>query len=267
VEVTEQEYKNCSHCDNQIISTSSFCNLCGKFQDVVNLTHLVERKQHLKDAAIFITFELIICITSNLIEEQNLYITLGFDSLLVISSIFFFTTLGKEGFKLLKWPNFSILKLSILVLFTIACSYLVNKAVDWLNPNVFKVYDLPYYLQYSGFTYSNYLMILSIAIIPAIFEELAYRGYLMEKLLKIMGKEETVYLSSFLFFLMHFSIASIFWLLPFAIILGKLRLKENSIWLGVLLHFFFNFTSCIVDLYGSELTLLISEFQFSFWLA
>lgn len=259
MEVRENEYKNCSNCNYQIISSSSFCNVCGKFQDSANLIHLIERKQHLKHVSIFISFELVICLISQLIEDKNLFTILGCDLILIVSSLFFFITLGKEGFVLLKWPNFSVAKVSALILITVISAYFVNNAVAWLNPNIFKVYELPYNLQYNDYKYGNYIMIFSIAIIPAMFEELAYRGYLMEKLLKIMGKEETIYLSSFLFFLMHFSFASIFWLLPFAIILAKQRLKENSLWPGIVLHFFFNFTSCIVDMYGSDLSTIIHK--------
>ena len=90
-------------------------------------------------------------------------------------------------------------------------------------------------------------MVITIALLPALFEELAYRGYLMEKLLCVFERKESMYISSLLFFLVHFSMTSFFWMLPFAILLAWIRLRENTLWSGVVIHFFFNLTSCFME--------------------
>ena len=256
METVSEQYKTCQHCESQIALTSSFCSVCGKSQNAADLEHLSQRKQHLKYIGFFLAVELLMCILSYAVDSSITSI-LFFDGIFAVSAVLFFILLGSDGIKLLKWPNFSILKLLSTIVVAVIFSYGVNQVVPWLNVNIFKADETSYSLQYAGYPYSNYLMIFSIALMPAIFEELAYRGYLMEKFLKIMGKKEAVYLSSFLFFLMHFSIASIFWMIPFAIVLAEIRMRENTLWYGIILHFFFNFTTCILDIY---------EFQGKFWL-
>ena len=249
MENVAEQYKNCQQCDSQIALTSSFCSVCGKSQNTSDLEYLDQRKQHLKYIGFFLAVELLMCILACTVYS-SLTSILFFDGVFALSAVLFFILLGSDGIKLLKWPRFSILKLLGVTVFAVAFSYGVNQIIPWINTNIFNTAETSYSLQYIEHPYGNYIMIFSIAIMPAIFEELAYRGYLMEKFLKIMGKKETIYLSAFLFFLMHFSIASIFWMIPFAIILAEIRIRENTLWYGIIAHFCFNFTTCILDIYG-----------------
>ena len=83
---------------------------------------------------------------------------------------------------------------------------------------------------------------------PAIFEELGFRGFLLSNLLKITEVDQAVYVSAFLFAIIHLSFISLFWLIPFALFLGFTRIKEQTIWYGVIFHFTFNCTSEILSL-------------------
>jgi len=258
LENVAEQHKNCQHCDSQIALTSSFCSVCGKLQNASDLEHLDQRKQHLKYIGFFLAVELLMCILAYAVDSSITSI-LFFDGIFAVSAVVFFILLGSDGIQLLKWPRFSILKLLGAIVFAVAFSYGVNQIIPWINTNIFNTAETSYSLQYIEHPYSKYIMVVSIALMPAIFEELAYRGYLMEKFLKIMGKRETVYLSSFLFFLMHFSIASIFWMIPFAIVLAEIRLRENTLWYGIIIHFCFNFTTCLIDIYN-----FYDEFWFPF---
>ena len=86
-----------------------------------------------------------------------------------------------------------------------------------------------------------------VAVLPAIFEELAYRGIILQGLFKLAEERQAIFISAFLFAIIHMSFISFFWLLPFAIWLGNVRLKEKTIWYGVLIHFFFNLTACFFE--------------------
>ncbi len=93
-------------------------------------------------------------------------------------------------------------------------------------------------------------MIISVALFPALFEELAYRGFLMQRLLNIVEEKEATYITSILFFFIHFSMISFFWMLPFGLLLAYIRIKTNTIWYGIVMHFFFNLTACLVEIYN-----------------
>lgn len=93
-------------------------------------------------------------------------------------------------------------------------------------------------------------MVLFTAVLPALLEELAYRGYLLQVLMKVMDKQQAIFITSVLFALVHLSVLSLFWLVPFAWLLGHVAVKEKTIWYGVVIHFLFNLTACFFDLYS-----------------
>lgn len=90
-----------------------------------------------------------------------------------------------------------------------------------------------------------YLLVLSV--LPAIFEEFAFRGVVMGALKK-HGRTVAIIGSSALFGLMHGNLVQI----PFAFALGcvfaYIDLLCDSIWPSVIVHFLNNFTAGVVDL-------------------
>jgi membrane protease YdiL (CAAX protease family) len=96
-------------------------------------------------------------------------------------------------------------------------------------------------------------MLLMIAVQPAIIEELGYRGLIMSQLSKIVDSKQVIFISAFVFALIHLSIFSMLWIVPFAIMLGYIKEKEQTIWYGVLIHFTFNATACLTEVYQLNL--------------
>ena len=80
-------------------------------------------------------------------------------------------------------------------------------------------------------------MVLFVAIMPALFEELGFRGFLLQKLLQVVDKKQAIFISGFLFAIMHTSFISLFWLIPFGLLLAYIRIKENTIWYAYLFTF------------------------------
>jgi len=244
-------FKLCQNCQQEILLSNRFCNHCGKSQLEIDKQVHENKWLSLQQVALFFTIEVLCCASSFLIEEHNLFTLYFLDAIMAISAIAFFGYSWIENKIILKWPNFSFLKLTGLIIATILTSVVVTFLVNHLNRD-FLHKDLSYYSIFEFHKYGRYLMFASMALYPAIFEELAYRGYLMQKLLTVVDEKEAVYISSVLFFIIHFSFLSIFWLLPFALFLGYLRIKTKTIWYGVFVHFFFNLTACFLDLYPLE---------------
>jgi membrane protease YdiL (CAAX protease family) len=88
-----------------------------------------------------------------------------------------------------------------------------------------------------------------IAVSPAIFEELAFRGVIQSGLSRMIEPQQTIYLTAFLFAILHMSFFSLFWLIPFAVFLSYVRNKENTLWYGVIMHFVFNATACFFEFF------------------
>ncbi len=98
-------------------------------------------------------------------------------------------------------------------------------------------------------TYRFLLEIVDTAIVPAVFEEFAFRGVVLNKLRKF-GDSYAIIMSAVLFGLMHGNLSQI----PFAFILGLvigfIAVKTNSIIPGILIHFFNNLFSVIMSYFG-----------------
>ncbi len=94
------------------------------------------------------------------------------------------------------------------------------------------------------------LNILVVAVLPALLEEMLFRGYVL-RLLRPYGDGLAVVVSALLFGLMHGNIAQV----PFAIVVGMsfgwLYVSTNNIWLPIVAHFLNNALS-ICTSYLSE---------------
>lgn len=105
---------------------------------------------------------------------------------------------------------------------------------------------------YAGTHSAILLMIIRMAIIPAIFEELMFRGIILSSL-KQYGNMLAVVVSAVLFSFVHANFAQIPFALLVGFVFGFIAIKTNSLLIPMLLHFTNNFWSCIVDIIREEL--------------
>jgi membrane protease YdiL (CAAX protease family) len=83
-------------------------------------------------------------------------------------------------------------------------------------------------------------IILSICVQPALVEEFAFRGVIMQALRHVMSEREVLVVSAFMFTVLHVNVLSFPSLLMIGLVLGWVRLRSRSIWPCVLLHFCHN---------------------------
>ncbi len=81
--------------------------------------------------------------------------------------------------------------------------------------------------------------------VAPIFEEIFFRGFLLQGLRHYFGDTWAVLISSLIFAIIHFSVGSFLLLLVLGIILGVMRIKTNSIWPGIILHALNNLISAV----------------------
>jgi membrane protease YdiL (CAAX protease family) len=135
---------------------------------------------------------------------------------------------------------------------SVIAAILVNYAVKWVNRTIFDS-ETYYYTAFSHLKYAKLITILVVALEPAITEELAFRGVMQQGLYKVVDKKQAIYIAAFLFALMHLSFISFLWLFPFALWLGYVRMKEDTLWYGVVIHFCFNTTACFLEFFELHL--------------
>lgn len=245
------ESSECQNCSKPIRLSSKFCRHCGA-QQAIDDTRDVDRDVVIALGAFYL-LEFTICALVTYNESfHGLKCLLIADGIMAGLAIFFSAYLANDILPIFRWPGFSIKKVLLYVSIAIVSSIIVQYLMKWLNYKLFAT-DRYYYYAFTDFKHPMLWMILITAVSPAIFEELGYRGFIMGGLLRLIDKRQAVFISSFVFALIHLSILSMAWLLPFALLLGYVRVKENTIWYGVLIHFTFNAVSCLFEYYQLHL--------------
>ncbi len=250
-QIEEQDY--CAHCNQPIEADARFCNHCGVIQAEPDIEDAEEKRSRLIILAIFFGVHLTVCLVSNFTTfTRGLIPLLIADGVLSIFTLVYVVLFWKDLKRLFRWPNFSINKVIGYSLTAVIGAIVVNYTVKWLNKTIFDT-EFYYYSAFSHLKYAKFITVLAVALQPAIFEELAFRGVMQEGLNKITDARQAIFISAFLFTILHLSFVSFFWLLPFALWLGYIRMKEETIWYGMIIHFCFNTTACFLEFFELNL--------------
>jgi len=244
----------CIHCNQPIALEARYCNHCGVLQTAIPDIEEAEQKQRmLVSLSIFFGVHLAICLFSNFTKyTRGLIPLLIVDGALSLFTLFYAVLFWKDLKSLFGWKSFSIAKIASYASTAIIAAIVVNYLVKWLNKTIFDS-DSFYYYAFSHLKYAKLVTILTVALQPAIFEELAFRGVMQQGLNKVTDSRQAIFISAFLFSILHMSFISFFWLMPFALWLGYIRMKENTIWYGVVIHFCFNTTACFFEFFELNL--------------
>jgi uncharacterized protein len=92
--------------------------------------------------------------------------------------------------------------------------------------------------------------VLFICVQPAFFEEIAFRGFLYSNLEKVTTAKSAIYITAFIFGIIHLAIISMLWLVPAGLIFAFMRMKYHTLWYGIVGHFTYNFVITVIDFSG-----------------
>lgn len=241
----------CTTCQAIISPSDLFCGNCG--EDLTKTE--VEEEQNvfteLQPTLLYYFSTLVLLATYKFTNvfpdglEGNILVT-GIDVIIVIAFwILYFDKIGA----LFSLKGFRLRIAAIVILASALGSFIVSKIADFIS---LSIYDDVFYSTaiFQETTYPILFATLLIAVQPAIFEEVAFRGFIYENLKKITGKISPIYITSFIFGMIHLQIISLIWLIPLGLGLGFLRYKYNTLWYGVIAHFTYNFSITIGEFYG-----------------
>lgn len=102
------------------------------------------------------------------------------------------------------------------------------------------------------------LMTLFVAVIPAILEEVAIRGILMQPLRRY-GDWFAIIVSAIVFSLLHGNMVQIPYTVVAGIYFGYVAVATGSIWPSIVMHFFNNFYSVLVTAFDSNLSVGVAN--------
>lgn len=106
--------------------------------------------------------------------------------------------------------------------------------------------DLRYLEVFEDAGYGLGLATVFIAVQPAIFEELAFRGVIYGTLRQVTGSTEAILVSAAMFAILHLAVPSFLHLFLMGVVLAWMRERSGSLYPGMVLHFTHNFL-CLVQ--------------------
>ena len=167
------------------------------------------------------------------------YLILASVMYLVIALVFFFINRKSDNKIISKSSGKKILFYILIAIISFLALYPIITCIDTLLVNLgISLNTLPYELNTSGYLVS----LLSVVILPAIVEELLFRG-LIFKGLKPYGKVFSISISALIFSLYHISIDQTIYPFLIGLLLGVIMYKENNILYCIVVHFTNNLLS------------------------
>jgi uncharacterized protein len=139
--------------------------------------------------------------------------------------------------------------LLVTVISAMAGSVVVSVVADFINISISDDVFYSTYL-FEDSRYPLFFAVLFIAVHPAIFEEVAFRGFLFNNVSRVTTARGAICVTGFVFGIIHLSVISLLWLVPIGLIFAWLRWKHNTLWYGIVGHFVYNFCITMMDYYG-----------------
>ncbi|MFT4155261.1 type II CAAX prenyl endopeptidase Rce1 family protein [Parafilimonas sp.] len=239
----------CEACNGNVKKHHRFCPACGACLHAENTRITIFNNRNLRSAFIFFIVYLFVCLQVQFTDWFNIYGRLFWVEIFLAAFTLFHVYRNYEQIKpLLTFNNFNIARLGGCISLAIIASVVINTVVAKMNYSFFRT-DITYYHLYRIYSMPVAIMIYSIALNPAIIEELAFRGILYNYLNAFLNERLVITVTGFAFGMMHLSFISLFWLVPFGIFTGIMRQRFGTIWYGVVFHFTFNLIAVLFDLY------------------
>lgn len=240
----------CSYCHTIFEKKRNFCSNCGKKLAGGSFVKSREKKTLHLIIAFYVVTILLLAVnlgvqlysSTGLIFEIMIHLM---DIMLVITFAFFDLI---PLLKLYRLPVFNWKIIAFCVIFPIFSAITVHYGLTFIS-DLLNLPESNYIFEYHFYNNAIFWAILFVAILPPIFEELAFRGFLHNQLIKVSSPRIAIVGTAFLFALVHFSILSIVWIFPFGLILGYIRHKYKTLWYGMIIHFMHNFIVLAIDYY------------------
>lgn len=239
----------CEECNAVVLKHHRYCHNCGAYLGEEAIDISVYNNVDLRNVFIFYFIYLFICLFVRNSSWFVSYDEMFWVELLLAGITVWFAWKNRGEIKpLFRFNHFRWYLVVGIVLIAFIASGIISVAVRALNINFFHN-DISYYRAFRIYMFPVVIMMYSIALIPAVFEEIAFRGIIYNYCARFLDEKLVVIVTAFLFAIMHLSLISLVWLIPFGFFLGSLRRKYNTLWYGIIFHFVFNLTACLIDLY------------------
>lgn len=237
---------SCRNCDFSAPQEFKFCPVCGVKQEE---TAVFTNPFHSKSLKSLLFYFFLNIILLGIYKFSDITVIGPVQDLVFVSIFFAIIDLtfafynGRPSF-LFGTKTVELKPVFVMFLLLLVFGIAVDFLADFLNRSLFDTYYYVEGLEESG---SFLIIVLTYCVFPAIFEELAFRGFLLNNIRDLTNERTAIIVSSILFGIMHLSIISLIWLIPLGLLFAYLRVRYNTLWYGIFGHFFYNFVVTVID--------------------
>lgn len=156
---------------------------------------------------------------------------------------------GFKGYE--RSSKITFLNIILCILATICVNILISYLTTYIGTPLFTFLSKNTQTQYISLPKTSFefvVDIIFICLMPAIFEEMLFRGVVLTNYEKIYGSKKAIVMCGFVFALMHNSISSFIPQFLVGIFLSYIVFKFNSLYMGMIAHFTNNFVTLIIQM-------------------
>lgn len=250
--VRVERKKRCLSCYLPISNGARYCPSCGAYQNpAFESTHRMEQAERgwrlVKGTIVFYAIYLcsvlpIVWLPSENIATVALIVT-AFDA---VSVLVYWWISKIPLWPLLRW-NTEIARVTGLSLLTLVPLVIFNllyhsRLTNWLDMEAISLLR-----PYDNEGYPFWVAVFALCLMPAVWEEIGFRGLIQGQLGKVLNPREALVLTAVLFAIIHCSVLSGVYLLLLGFVLGWLRQRSGSLLPGMVLHFVHNFVVLTIE--------------------
>lgn len=240
----------CQTCHGTVVAGDRFCGHCGK-EVFINPVNQPVQTDVLRTLAPTLTYYFITLVLLAAYKLTDIF-PLGFEGLAIISGIDVILVIIFWAFYFRELrPLFSVTGLRPgLMSLTVVCAAIAGIMVSGLaNIIQFSIQDDVFYSTYLFEDTSTPFLwaVLFICVQPALFEEVTFRGFLYSNLSQVTSARSAIYITGFIFGIIHLAVISMLWLVPLGLIFAFMRMKYNTLWYGIAAHFTYNLVITLID--------------------
>lgn len=166
-------------------------------------------------------------------------------SIFFCTAVFLFLLTRKNHFRINLWENISFRGILLAAGYAILFYFLLDKGFDPIFESFFPVSEESYRQTLQSLSATPVISLLQVCVLAPFIEEILMRGFLLGGLSVNYGKLTALFVSAFLFALLHFNMVQTLSAFICGIVLGMLYLHTGSIFCCILAHMGYNLISYI----------------------
>lgn len=250
--ITPEPVLYCNGCNTSNATANRFCVGCGTaLQHQYSYKYQEENEGIIKQLIVFFVCLVLIIALYGYSElfEVNFTSSLVADGALAALVLVYAVMNRQQLVKLYNPFGIKILPLAVISGIMILTAIGVHFAAGYINTLIYGI-NISEVSVYEETAYPLLFSILFVGIHPAIFEELAFRGFVYNYIERFTSARSAIAVTGILFALIHFSFLSLGWYIPLGLFFGWLRYKYQNMWYSMTAHFIYNSTIVGLEFLG-----------------